>query len=217
MRAARAGAAEVVAVDTAAKAHARARRNYELSGLDPARMEQIAGKAKILERFLSRSRRFDIVIRHPPTFAHGQGPGRSFSAASDLAELAGAAGAVLEPGGLLAFASNAAKLSAVEVDKALAKEPLCGALSSGSSSARSFPRFPRASRLPLALCIAQVGIVQLGHLRLPLGEQFGRLRACIHPLSAGVVVTAVLALLHGFPPRPDGSRLPPLPTGQYRC
>jgi 23S rRNA (cytosine1962-C5)-methyltransferase len=122
VRAARAGATEVVAVDTSAKAHARARRNYELSGLDPARMEQVTGEAsKILERFLSRKRRFDVVICDPPTFAHGQGPGRSFSAASDLAELAGAAGAVLEPGGLLAFASNAAKLSAAEVDKALAE------------------------------------------------------------------------------------------------
>ena len=122
VRAARAGAAEVVAVDTSAKAHARARRNYELSGLDPARMEQVTGEAsKILERFSSRSRRFDVVICDPPTFAHGQGPGRTFSAASDLAELAGAAGAVLEPGGLLAFSSNAAKLSAAEVDKALAE------------------------------------------------------------------------------------------------
>jgi 23S rRNA (cytosine1962-C5)-methyltransferase len=122
VRAARAGAVEVVAVDTSAKAHARARRNYELSGLAPARMEQVTGEAsKILERFLSRKRRFDLVICDPPTFAHGQGPGRSFSAASDLAELAGAAAAVLEPGGLLAFASNAAKLSAVEVDKALAE------------------------------------------------------------------------------------------------
>ena len=61
------------------------------------------------------------MICDPPTFAHGQGPGRSFSAASDLAELAGAAGAVLEPGGLLAFANNAAKLSTAEVDKALAE------------------------------------------------------------------------------------------------
>jgi len=122
VRAARAGAAEVVAVDTSAKAHARARRNYELSGLDPARMEQVTGEAsKVLERFSSRNRHFDIVICDPPTFAHGQGPGRTFSAASDLAELAGAAGAVLEPGGLLAFANNAAKLSAADVDKALAE------------------------------------------------------------------------------------------------
>jgi len=122
VRATRAGATEVVAVDTSAKAHARARRNYELSGLDPARMEQVTGEAsKMLERFSSRGRRFDIVICDPPTFAHGQGPGRTFSAASDLAELAGAAGAVLEPGGLLAFASNAVKLSAAEVDKAMAE------------------------------------------------------------------------------------------------
>jgi 23S rRNA (cytosine1962-C5)-methyltransferase len=122
VRAAKAGAVEVVAVDTSAKAHARARRNYELSGLDPARMEQITSEAsKTLERFLSRKRSFDIVICDPPTFAHGQGPGRTFSAASDLAELAGAAGAVLAPGGLLAFANNSAKLSAAEVDRALAE------------------------------------------------------------------------------------------------
>jgi 23S rRNA (cytosine1962-C5)-methyltransferase len=38
VRAAKAGATEVVAVDTSAKAHARARRNYELSGLDAARL-----------------------------------------------------------------------------------------------------------------------------------------------------------------------------------
>jgi 23S rRNA (cytosine1962-C5)-methyltransferase len=121
VRAAKEGATEVVAVDTAAKAHARARRNYELSGLDPAKMEQVTGEvAKTLERFAERKRRFDIVICDPPTFSHGQGPGRTFSAASDLADLAGAAGAVLEPGGLLAFASNSAKLSAADVDRALA-------------------------------------------------------------------------------------------------
>jgi 23S rRNA (cytosine1962-C5)-methyltransferase len=122
VRAAKAGAAEVVAVDTAAKAHARARRNYELSGLDPARMEQVTAEAsKVLDRFLDRKRRFDIVICDPPTFSHGQGPGRTFSAAKDLAELAGAAGAVLEPGGLLAFANNSARLSAADVDRALAE------------------------------------------------------------------------------------------------
>jgi 23S rRNA (cytosine1962-C5)-methyltransferase len=43
VHAAKAGAREVVAVDLAPKAHARARRNYELSGLDPARLEAITG------------------------------------------------------------------------------------------------------------------------------------------------------------------------------
>jgi len=75
VRAARAGAAEVVAVDTSAKAHARARRNYELSGLDPARMEQVTGEAsKTLERFSSRHRRFDIVICDPPTSPMARAP-----------------------------------------------------------------------------------------------------------------------------------------------
>ena len=76
VRAAKAGASEVVAVDVAAKAHARARRNYELSGLDPAKLETVTGDAvKTLERFASRGRRFDLVVCDPPTFSHG--PGRA--------------------------------------------------------------------------------------------------------------------------------------------
>src|SRR5439155_5619317 len=89
VRAAKAGAAEVVAVDTAAKAHARARRNYELSGLDPAKMEQISADAlKTLERFADRGRRFDVIVCDPPTFSHGAKPGPTFSIASDLGALA---------------------------------------------------------------------------------------------------------------------------------
>jgi 23S rRNA (cytosine1962-C5)-methyltransferase len=122
VRAARAGAAEVVAVDTAAKAHARARRNYELSGLDPAKMEQVSADAmKALERFADRGRRFDIVVCDPPTFSHGSRPGATFSVASDLAALAAGCISVLEPGGVLAFASNSTKLSAAELDRALAE------------------------------------------------------------------------------------------------
>lgn len=121
VRAAKAGASEVVAVDTAAKAHARARRNYELSGLDPKGMEQVTADAlKTLERFAERGRRFDIVVCDPPTFSHGAKPGASFSVTSDLASLAGASLSVLEPGGLLAFASNSTKLAPGDVDRALA-------------------------------------------------------------------------------------------------
>ena len=55
--AAKAGAREVMAVDLAAKVHARARRNFELSGLDPAKMESVTGDAiKTLEKFASRGR-----------------------------------------------------------------------------------------------------------------------------------------------------------------
>lgn len=122
VRAAKAGATEVVAVDTAAKAHARARRNYELSGLDPTKMEQVSADAqKTLERFADRGRRFDIVVCDPPTFSHGPKPGATFSVASDLAQLAAGCLAVLEPGGLLAFSSNSTKLAAADLDRALAE------------------------------------------------------------------------------------------------
>ena len=116
--AAKAGAAEVVAVDLAAKSHARARRNYELSGLDPAKMEAVTGDAvKAVERFIDRGRRFDLVICDPPSFS--QGPAGTFSVAKDLARLAYTAAGVLEPGGLLAFATNSAKVSSVELDRAM--------------------------------------------------------------------------------------------------
>jgi 23S rRNA (cytosine1962-C5)-methyltransferase len=118
--AAKAGAAEVVAVDTAAKAHARARRNYELSGLADARHETLAADAtKTLDRFASRGRSFDIVVCDPPTFSHG--PAGQFSVARDLARLAGASAAVLAPGGLLMLASNSTKLSVADLDRALAE------------------------------------------------------------------------------------------------
>jgi 23S rRNA (cytosine1962-C5)-methyltransferase len=120
VRAAKAGATEVVAVDTSAKAHARARRNYELSGLDASKVELITADAmKTLERFTDRKRFFDLVVCDPPTFSHGQG--RPFSATSDLGQLAGAAASVLVPGGFLAFATNAAKMSSADVDRAIAE------------------------------------------------------------------------------------------------
>jgi len=119
VRAAQAGATEIVAVDTAAKANSRARRNFELSGLDPKRMELVTADAiKTLDRFIDRQRQFDLVVCDPPTFSHGQG--KPFSVSSDLGQLAGKAASVLTSGGLLAFATNAAKLSAAEVDRAVA-------------------------------------------------------------------------------------------------
>jgi len=118
VQAAKSGAAEIVAIDLAAKAHARARRNYELSGLDPARLEAITGDVvKSLDRFADRGRRFDLIVCDPPTFSHG--PAGQFQVARDLARLAAGCALVLEPGGLLVFATNSTKVSAVEVDKAL--------------------------------------------------------------------------------------------------
>jgi 23S rRNA (cytosine1962-C5)-methyltransferase len=122
VRAAKAGAAEIVAVDTVAKVHARARRNFELSGLPPDKMEQVTADAmKTLDRFASRGRSFDLVVCDPPTFSHAQGAGTPFSVTKDLADLAAACLRVLAPGGLLAFSTNSTKLSREDVDRALAE------------------------------------------------------------------------------------------------
>ena len=159
VHAAKAGAAEVVAVDTAAKAHARARRNFELSGLADARHETLnADAVKTLERFASRQRWFDIVVCDPPTFSHG--PAGQFSVARDLARLSAASAAVLAPGGLLVFASNSTKLSVADLDRALGE---------GAAEARAelrviervglppdfpvAPGFPEGNYLKLAIAI----------------------------------------------------------------
>jgi 23S rRNA (cytosine1962-C5)-methyltransferase len=159
LHAAKAGAAEVVAVDVAPKVHARARRNYELSGLDPARLETITGDAlKALERFASRGRSFDVVVCDPPTFSHG--PAGQFSVARDLARLAEVCSAVLAPGGFLFFATNSTKVAAAELDRALGE---------GAASARAdlriiervglppdfpvAPGFPEGNYLKLAVAV----------------------------------------------------------------
>jgi 23S rRNA (cytosine1962-C5)-methyltransferase len=118
VHAAKAGAAEVVAIDLAAKAHARARRNYELSGLDPAKLEAIAADAgKTLDKFADRKRAFDLIVCDPPTFS--QGPEGQFQVGRDLVRLAAASAAVLAPGGFLVFATNSTKVSVAEFDRAL--------------------------------------------------------------------------------------------------
>jgi 23S rRNA (cytosine1962-C5)-methyltransferase len=157
--AAKAGATEVVAVDVAAKAHARARRNYELSGLDPAKMEAITGDvAKALDKFASRGRRFDIVICDPPTFSHG--PGGQFTVMKDLAGIAAGALSVLEPSGVLVFGTNSTKVSTVDLDRAMGE----GA-AAAHADLRIFqrvgqpadypvaPGFPEGNYLKLALAI----------------------------------------------------------------
>jgi 23S rRNA (cytosine1962-C5)-methyltransferase len=144
VHAAKAGAREVVAVDLAPKAHARARRNYELSGLDPAKLEAITGDTtKTVEKLASRGRRFDIVICDPPTFSHG--PAGQFSVARDLAALAATCVSVLEPGGLLVFATNSTKVSAPDVDRALGEG---GALA--GADLRVVSRVPLPADYPVA-------------------------------------------------------------------
>jgi len=112
------GAREVVSVDLAARAHARARRNLVLSGLSERGHEFIAGDAlAILARMSERRRRFDLVIVDPPAFA--QSRERSFSVQRDYRELVHASLSVCESGALLCCVANAAKFSMDEMMMAI--------------------------------------------------------------------------------------------------
>jgi 23S rRNA (cytosine1962-C5)-methyltransferase len=117
------GATEVCAVDVAAKAHARARRNFASSGFDPEKPEHIAGDAlKVLARFAERGRTFDLVVIDPPAFASAAARGgKPWSAVRDYAELVAACLRVTVPGGLLAAASSTHKISPAEYELALAE------------------------------------------------------------------------------------------------
>ena len=82
-------ATEVVSVDLSPKAHARARRNLQLSGLSETGHEFITGDVmSVLARMAERKRRFDMIIIDPPAFAQGgAGRGQTFSVARDYREL----------------------------------------------------------------------------------------------------------------------------------
>jgi len=156
------GASEVCAVDVAAKAHARARRNFAASGFDPEKPEHIVGDAfKVLARFVERRRTFDLVVLDPPAFASAAARGgKPWSAVRDFSELITASLEVLVPGGLLIAASSTHKMTAAEFELALAD----GAMGAGTRlqivDRRSLPPdfptvpgFPEASYLKFAVCV----------------------------------------------------------------
>lgn len=116
------GAKQVVSVDSAARAHARATRNFHLNGLDDGddRFEFLTGDSfAVLARMAERKRRFDLVVLDPPTFSSTKG--RTFTALKDYAELVAASLSLLDDGGLLLAASNAAKLPDVDFERAIGR------------------------------------------------------------------------------------------------
>jgi 23S rRNA (cytosine1962-C5)-methyltransferase len=123
-------AAEICAVDVAAKAHARARKNFAASGFDPEKAEHIVGDVfKVLARFVERKRTFDMVVIDPPAFASAAARGgKPWSAINDYSELIGASLECLVPGGLLVAGSSTHKMTPQDFELALAD----GALSKGT-------------------------------------------------------------------------------------
>lgn len=132
------GATEVVSVDLAARAHARARRNLTLSGLQETGHEFITGDAMaIMARMAERKRHFDMVIIDPPAFA--QGRDKNFSVQRDYRDLVRSALLLCRPGALLCCVANAAKFSI---------EDLMNAMGDGAGQARRFVRVVDQLSLP---------------------------------------------------------------------
>jgi 23S rRNA (cytosine1962-C5)-methyltransferase len=116
--AAKMGAREIVSVDLAAKAHARARRNLQVNGLPEQAHEFIAGDAfKVLAKMAERQRQFDLIVLDPPSFA--QTKERVFSVQRDYRELVEGCLTVAAPDALVAAVSNTLKISAEEIDRAI--------------------------------------------------------------------------------------------------
>ncbi len=116
------GASEVVSVDAATKAHGWARRNFAENGLDRENraFEFISGDTfAVLAQMAERRRVFDLIILDPPTFSSSKG--RPFTALKDYADLVAAALSVTAQGGLILAASNAAKMPAADLDRALGR------------------------------------------------------------------------------------------------
>jgi 23S rRNA (cytosine1962-C5)-methyltransferase len=158
------GATEVCAVDVAAKAHARARKNFGASGFDPEKPEHIAGDAlKVLTRFAERGRRFDLVAIDPPAFASASARGgKPWNAIRDYGELVAHALAVLDPGGLLIAASSTHKMSTEDFDAALAGGALEANRELSIVERRALPPdfpippgFPEGNYLKFAVCVVR--------------------------------------------------------------
>jgi 23S rRNA (cytosine1962-C5)-methyltransferase len=116
---AKVGAREIVSVDVAPKAHARARRNLQVNGLDESKHEFIAGDAfKVLTKFAERQRTFDLIVLDPPSFGQSKERG-VFSVQKDYRELVEGCLAVAAPGALVAAVSNTLKISGEEIDRAI--------------------------------------------------------------------------------------------------
>ena len=108
--AARAGARQVVSVDSAPAAIATARHNFRLNGLDPSDHEFLVGDAfELLEKFYGEGQRFDLVVVDPPSFARNRS--QIPAATKAYRRLNALAMGCVAPGGLLATSSCTAQIS----------------------------------------------------------------------------------------------------------
>lgn len=118
------GASEVVSVDTAAPALARARENFRENAIDPARHRfERADALDFLARAGRRGDRFDVVVLDPPSFSSSAGGG-TFTVEKSYVAAARLALSVLAPGGRLFAVTNHRKTSLGRLRKTLREAAL---------------------------------------------------------------------------------------------
>jgi 23S rRNA (cytosine1962-C5)-methyltransferase len=150
------GARRVTSVDVAAPAIAAAAENLTLSGLDPTAHELVAADAfAFLARAADAGRRWDLVISDPPSFAPSERarPG----ALASYRRLARAGMAVVEAGGLYAFASCSSHVGRADLLAILAEAGAGRGLRvrqvlGAASDHPTLPGFPEGQYLDFLLC-----------------------------------------------------------------
>ncbi|MFH1132090.1 MAG: class I SAM-dependent rRNA methyltransferase [Pseudomonadota bacterium] len=114
------GANSVLSIDSSARAHGWARRNFLENGIatqDRAYSFEVGDVFAVLTQLAEKNEKFDLLILDPPSFSGGKT--RPFSAVGDYAELVKTGLTVLEHDGVLFAASNMAKLPAQDLERAL--------------------------------------------------------------------------------------------------
>lgn len=120
LRAARAGAAGILAVDRSAEAVRSAQRNFRLNGEDPERHDWLVDDCfEVLDRLAGEGRRFGVVILDPPSLAKDRESRPSAERA--YVRLNRQALKCVEPGGFLASASCTSQVSAEAFREVLAE------------------------------------------------------------------------------------------------
>lgn len=109
--AAAAGAAQVVSVDLSRPYLEVARRNVELNAKSVPHEIVVSDSFDALRGFAAAGRRFDVILCDPPTFSSSRTTG-AFNVRDHYRSLVRAGLRVLEPGGLIAAATNYRALDA---------------------------------------------------------------------------------------------------------
>jgi len=114
------GASQVSSVDLSRRYLEWGKENFAASGIDSgSHLFFCSDVLDFFKRARRQGRRFDLVILDPPTFSRARRPYRVFVLAEQLEVLLAGAIELLDPGGLLFFATNNRQLSHQVIEQSL--------------------------------------------------------------------------------------------------